>query len=281
MRWQNDRKKVKKRTREPPKHDATTEVSEPLPPPQLQESTQTAPKYSLVVLKNLYQQQSEQDHSDGASTSTSSDSPLSVINEPAFPLPKAAEWHVQNLDDDVEEITRVEDDLVHLPIHQAIQPWIAPLRADIRKFFSYYSEAVAPVMVVLDTDSNGYRQFVLPMAMENDVLRQAVGVVAAQLFSQERPEMRNAAEAGRAAIISRLRNEALTAPPDQVFNKFTWATLIVLLVGETVTGSGDYAFLIQMLLTLSANSRVENEDSALTRFLVTQTNMQVTCLQIF
>jgi|TARA_R110002003_G_scaffold95_8_gene7307 hypothetical protein len=178
------------------------------------------------------------------------------------------------LDDDVEEIDRVEDAMLpYLPAHQSLQHWIPPLSAEARMLFSYFSEAIAPVMVVLDTISNGYRQLILPMALEDEVLRRAVGVVAAQHLSRERPEIKDAAEAGRVAIISRLRKDAMSASEDQIFSKFTWATLVVLLVGETVTGSEDYSFLVQMLLCLSANSRAENDDTTATRFLQTQTNM--------
>jgi hypothetical protein len=176
--------------------------------------------------------------------------------------------------EDVEEIIRTDYKMLQTrPSYTTIQPWIAPLSSEARMLFSYFSEAVAPVMVVLDTRFNGYRELVLPMAFEDEVLRRAVGVVAAQHLSRERPEMQEAAEAGRAAIITRLRKDSLSATADQVFNKYTWATLIVLLVGETVTGSADYGFLVQMLLCLSANSRADGEDSSALRFLQTQTNM--------
>lgn len=128
-------------------------------------------------------------------------------------------------------------------------------------------------MVVLDDYSNGYRSLVLPMALEDNVLRRAVSVVAAQHLSRERPELRDAADAGRTAIISRLRRDSLNGPADKVFNKFTWATLIVLLVGETVTGNSDYSFLVQMLLCLSTNSLSENVDPILMAFLQVQTHM--------
>lgn len=198
----------------------------------------------------------------------------------ASPRVPANQFWSQNTDEDVEEIIRTEDStLRRYSNYNMVQPWIAPLSAEARMLFSYFSEAVAPVMVVLDTASNGYREVFLPMALEDEVLRRAVGVVAAQHLSRERPEMQAAAEAGRAAIITRLRKDSLSATADQVFNKFTWATLIVLLVGETVTGSADYSFLVQMLLCLSANSMVEDQKASVTRFLQTQTNMWVAILR--
>jgi hypothetical protein len=184
------------------------------------------------------------------------------------------QYITDSADEGIEEIVRTEHDVLQrYSNYNMLQPWIAPLSAEARMLFSYFSEAVAPVMVILDTASNGYRELFLPMALEDEVLRRAVGVVAAQHLSRERPEMQEAAEAGRAAIISRLRRDSMSATVEQVFNKFTWATLIVLLVGETVTGSADYSFLVQMLLCLSANSMGDDQKPVVNRFLQTQTNM--------
>lgn len=83
------------------------------------------------------------------------------------------------------------------------------------------SETVAPAMVVLDNSTSGYRYLLLPMALEDNLLRRAVGVVVAQHLSRERPELRGAAETGRAAVISRLRRDSMQGSSDRVFNKFT------------------------------------------------------------
>lgn len=131
-------------------------------------------------------------------------------------------------------------------------------------------------MVVLDDSTNGYRSLVIPMAFEDDLLRSAVSVVAAQHLSHQRPDLRDAAEAERAAVISRLRSSSLCMSADKVFNKFTWTTLIVLLVGETVTGSTDFRFFVQMLLCLSSNYQNGDVDPRLLAFLQTQTHMYVT-----
>jgi hypothetical protein len=128
-------------------------------------------------------------------------------------------------------------------------------------------------MVVLDDVGNGYRSLVIPMALENDILRRAVSVVAAQHLSLKRPELKAVAEAGRTAVISRLYKNSLDGSADEVFDQFTWATLIVLLVGETVTGNADFGFLVQMLLSLSANSMFNNIDSDVIKFLQAQTNL--------
>jgi hypothetical protein len=129
-------------------------------------------------------------------------------------------------------------------------------------------------MVLLDDYDNGYRSFVLPMALEDDTVRRAVSVVAMQHLSTKRPGLKPVAEAGRTAIISRLYENSLGRPPDQVFNQFTWATLIILLVGETVTGSADFRFLVQMLMSLATtNSASENKNSNVVQFLRAQTDL--------
>lgn len=180
-----------------------------------------------------------------------------------------------------------------ISLSHRIVPWIAPIAPETRGLFYHckpqcfllildgvpgltlpaVSEAVAPVMVILDKVSNGYREFILPMALQDEVLCRAVAVVAAQHLSQGNPALEMAAEKGRTAVISRLRRDASLA--SQVFNEFTWATLIVLLVGETVTGNADYSFLVQMMLCLANNDGIRTKESPLTRFLRAQTHMLV------
>ena len=111
------------------------------------------------------------------------------------------------------------------------------------------SDVVAPAMVVFDDDTNGYRPLVLPMALEDDLLRRAVAIVAAQHLNRQQPELQGAAGAGRTAVISCLRNDSLQQSADKEFNKLTWATLMVLLVGEKVTGSADCRFFVHMVLS--------------------------------
>lgn len=135
------------------------------------------------------------------------------------------------------------------------------------------ADQVAPVMVVLDI-ANGYREVLLPMACEDELLQRAIGVVAAQHLAIHQPRYQQVADEGRAAVISRLRRDSLWTSPERVFNVSTWATLIVLLVGETITGSSEYGYLLQSLLCLAQNiARIE--PSAAHHFLTQQTHMYV------
>jgi hypothetical protein len=138
------------------------------------------------------------------------------------------QYLAETTEEGIEEIARAENDVLQqYSTYNMLQPWVAPLSAEARMLFSYLSEAVAPVMVVFDTASNGYREFFLSMAFEDEVLRRAVSIVVAQQFSSDRPEMQEATGADRAAIISRLRKDSLSVTVDQVFDKFIWVTLIV------------------------------------------------------
>lgn len=127
-------------------------------------------------------------------------------------------------------------------------------------------------MVILDIVSNGYRDILLPLACEDELVQRAVGVVAAQHLALYNPFYQSISDQGRAALISRLCRDSTS--PDRVFNTSTWATLIVLLVGETITGSSEFGHLLQTLMCLVRNANQIAPSSAC-RFLGQQTRMWV------
>lgn len=153
-----------------------------------------------------------------------------------------------------------------------IIPWIPSLGPEDRMYLSHFASQVAPVMVIFDNVSNGYRDIFLPLACEDEVLRGAIRAVAAQHLALRHPGFQGIAEIGRAAIISRLRRDSLQASSDSIVNLRTWATLIVLLVGETITGSPEYSHLLRTLLSLMP-SLCQMEATPAYRFLVQQTHM--------
>lgn len=129
-------------------------------------------------------------------------------------------------------------------------------------------------MVIFDTGSNGYRNFLLPMAYQDDLVQRAVSVVAAFHLSTKRPDLIPLAETGRAEIIKRLRADAFAKESNKVFSTSTWATIILLLVGETVTGSRDFVHLYPMLTNLLSHNRLlESEMSPERGFLLQQSRM--------
>ncbi|KAJ4154153.1 hypothetical protein LMH87_010614 [Akanthomyces muscarius] len=128
---------------------------------------------------------------------------------------------------------------------------IQSVSSDSRFFFDHFSNFIASKMVVLDFHDNAYRQMVLPLAAQNPMVSQAVGVVSAFHLSQVVPSLRMKAEVGQQRVLSRLRRSALDPNPDSFFKHSNWVTILVLLVGDTITGSKNYVYLLDLLLQLS------------------------------
>lgn len=115
---------------------------------------------------------------------------------------------------------------------------------------STVSENIAPAMVVVDHSSNGYRNILLPLASQDPLVQRAVSVVAALHLGAKQSHLLQAAEEGRSTIIQRLRKDASYSRHDRVFSLSTWATIILLLVGETVTGGHEFVYLYSMLQSI-------------------------------
>ncbi|CAK1366698.1 unnamed protein product [Cercospora beticola] len=140
--------------------------------------------------------------------------------------------------------------------------------------FNHFSTHIAPAMVAFETDSNGYRHLVLPIAMQDELVQNAVCVVSAFHLGLSRSQASASAEAGRSAIIRRLRANVAEGDDARVFNYSTLMTLLVLLVGETVTGSSEFAYLFNMLAATVKDGRAIARAPPETReFLVQQTRM--------
>lgn len=105
-------------------------------------------------------------------------------------------------------------------------------------------------MVVFDYLGNGYREVILPLANENELVRRAICVVAAHHLANDFVELKQAAAVGQMSIISKLRRDAAELGENQVFNIYSWVTILILLVGETITGGQDFVYLLEMLMCL-------------------------------
>ncbi|KAF4455583.1 hypothetical protein F53441_2107 [Fusarium austroafricanum] len=125
--------------------------------------------------------------------------------------------------------------------------------AQTRRMFNHFSETIAAHMVVLDYSpmSNGYRDVILPLACQDENLARAVSVVSAFHLGQKDPKLQRVAEAGHQAIVQKLRRDSLQLSPEQLFNPYILATILVLLVGETITGADNYTYLLEMLNCLT------------------------------
>ncbi|KAG8408549.1 hypothetical protein J3459_009810 [Metarhizium acridum] len=149
---------------------------------------------------------------------------------------------------------------------------VVPARS--RMLFDHFSSFIASKMVVLDFNENGYRQIVLPIACQDELVGQAVSVIAAFHLSSRMPSMYMAAERGQELVLSRLRQQSLKLGPGQLFSMSTLATLLVLLVGDTITGANNYVYLLELLSRLAKLAMNEPRlPDATKAFILEQTKM--------
>lgn len=116
------------------------------------------------------------------------------------------------------------------------------------------SSTIASIMVVFDHGFNGYRDVILQLAFTDDLVQRAVCVCSAFYLGHNNPALYEVAEKGRSAIISALSTQMMSDQSRNVFNISTVATVLLLLVGETVTGSDEFSPLYMMLAALSQNN---------------------------
>lgn len=128
-------------------------------------------------------------------------------------------------------------------------------------------------MTLFDDERNGYRHHVLPFAVYDNVIQRAVSVAAAFHLSDRMPELRFPAEAGRQAIIQKLRETALYEEKSQVFNETTWLTIILLIVSDLVTGSEDVFILYKMLVPFLDGSKTRTKQTPMAEFLEYQSRL--------
>jgi anaerobic glycerol-3-phosphate dehydrogenase len=127
--------------------------------------------------------------------------------------------------------------------------------------------------MVIANELNGYRNYVLPLAYHDNLVQRAVSVASAFHLLPQIPDLRAPAEAGRAAIIQRLSQTAQIANADAVLNESTWATIILLIVGDLITGHEDVITLFRMLSSFIKAGGYAKKDSALGQFLMFQSKL--------
>ncbi|CAH0045741.1 unnamed protein product [Clonostachys solani] len=121
------------------------------------------------------------------------------------------------------------------------------LHPKMRLFFHHF-------MLMYDDEGNGYRHQILPLATSDPMVARAVCVVAAFHLSWWMPQLRLPAESCRAAIISRLTASSFD------LNDQTWATIILLIMADLVTGHEHAIVLYKMLAAfLDARTQVKSQ----------------------
>ncbi|RMZ27532.1 hypothetical protein D0859_08381 [Hortaea werneckii] len=161
--------------------------------------------------------------------------------------------------------------------HPANDLAIEGLKPGISHLFSHFSSTIASIMVTFDRGSNGYRNIILPLAHQDELVQRAVCVVSAFHIGRQDPSLYATAEAGRTAIISKLSQSARHKEnASDVFNLSTLVTLLVLLVGEMVTGSTEFNHLYSMMTALLQGSNILQAASpSVETFLMQQVHMWV------
>lgn len=128
-------------------------------------------------------------------------------------------------------------------------------------------------MIMYDDEANGYRHQILPLAHCDPTIERAVCVAAAFHLSQRIPELRLPAENGRAAIINKLSRTSWD------LSDKTWATIVLLIVAELITGHEHVIELYKMLVAfldargLPMNQHSMGGDSPMGEFLYNQSRM--------
>ncbi|KAI7316608.1 hypothetical protein KC315_g10696 [Hortaea werneckii] len=163
--------------------------------------------------------------------------------------------------------------------HPATDLALEGLKPGISHLFNHFSSTIASIMVTFDRGNNGYRNIILPLAHQDELVQRAVCVVSAFHIGRQDPSLYNMAETGRTAIIAKLSQSARNNENSkEVFNLPTLVTLLVLLVGEMVTGSTEFNHLFSMMSALLQGSNILQETSSSVEAFLRQ---QVHMFQLF
>lgn len=172
-----------------------------------------------------------------------------------------------------------------------VLPWLEPLNAHSRFLFNhctfYIRQArfdhflkltslvswnIASGMVILDGANNGYRNLLLPFALQDSLAQDTVISVAEYHLAQSNPGLQCRAADGRRRILERLKRQASVEPP--ALTTSTWVALLVLLVGEVTIAGDHYPYLLRMMASLQAHGIIDG-NTELTEFLHSQTALYV------
>ncbi|KAI1373731.1 hypothetical protein F4677DRAFT_428078 [Hypoxylon crocopeplum] len=155
----------------------------------------------------------------------------------------------------------------HSPV-ATIPTGLSDLDPRIQLYFLHFATYVSPITVVFDDDTNGYRHHVLPLAHSEPLVQRAVCIASAFHLSSKQPHLRAPAEVIRAGLIRKL-SEASKRDPD--LSEATWATIILLIVADIVTGHEDVSSLYDVLATfMDARGPLKEPATPLEKFLYFQ-----------
>ncbi|KAJ5110810.1 fungal-specific transcription factor domain-containing protein [Penicillium argentinense] len=144
-----------------------------------------------------------------------------------------------------------------------------------RNLVRYFATEIAPHMVAIDDDSNGYRVLVLPAAEAYGSVLNAV-LAASAYHMSHRMESSHRASQQAQSYYTQAINDLRHIPPGSVGNgneqMLSILTIFVMLISTMITGCSDFPILYKMLTSLfKASSQGKSQDQAYLReFLVIQ-----------
>lgn len=156
-------------------------------------------------------------------------------------------------------------------VNNNISRSLVTINAKTRELFDYFSTNIAPIMVVVDSSFNGYRNLILPLACENDLVKGAVSVASLHHLAPLMPELQQQADRGFQRILGQLRQR--TSSRSDLMDIPAWTTLIVLLTAETITGGNNLPYLFRILQHLATANAGDERKSVMHTFLSEQTRM--------
>jgi hypothetical protein len=203
---------------------------------------------------------------DGSRT-TSADLPVALYDRPLVPQstdPQKGYLSVQAVGEPHPEKQKYQDRCL-------IPRSLETIDSSTRELFAHFSTKIAPVMVVVDSDGNGYRHLLLPLAHTDELVRNAIRVTALDFLASNDDTLRHRSERATQGILSELRARA--SSEQDLIDVSAWATVILLLTAEIITGGSSFPRLFTMLQHLRAANMANNNSSDLHGFLTAQTEM--------
>lgn len=137
---------------------------------------------------------------------------------------------------------------------------------------------MAPILVLIDDQYNGWRRFVLPLAHTDELIMDAVVSVSTVAFSQHLPTPGvHPSSLAYQKVIRRLRTRQNLLVQDEFEKQRVLLALLLLLAGTIVNGSCDFRSIFRLI---EAYSNAVNDDKIFTKgelgvFLLTQTEKYV------
>lgn len=145
------------------------------------------------------------------------------------------------------------------------------------------SDNIAPSMVAIDDDLNGYRVLLLQIAKTDDLVMNVVLSASAYHLSSKSPNLLQLGHRLQTATIQGLIYRRDLGNNDNVTNHFNILTMLMLLVIEMITGGPDFPTVFAMLK--SGLKAMGGESSlgvtSLGKFLIHQTRKHVWLLFLF